>query len=134
MQINIFNKSTYFHDKNTKNRKKLHQHYKSHMESPHLIYSKVKKLKTVFSNIKNKAGMPIVVTSINTLLEVRARAFREEKIKASKQERKKGNYLFEDDTNLYVANPKDHPHQKFVKIAELQNCRTQTHTKSVVFL
>ena len=51
-------------------------------------------------------GCPSSAHSFNMVLEILARAFRQEKeIKCIKPERKKEKSLFSDDTILYVENP-----------------------------
>ena len=58
------------------------------------------------SKIRNKIRMPTFAISFNTILEVIARAIRQEKLKMSKLKLRKL-CLFTDDRILYRENPKE---------------------------
>ena len=99
------------HDKNTqqtRNRRTLPQHNKSHIWKPplNIIILNGERLKAFPLRSQERLGCPVLPLLFNIVLEVLARAVRQEKeVNAPKLGRSK--FTFVDNMILWVENPKD---------------------------
>ena len=79
---------------------------KYHKPTVNIILNSEKQ-KVFLSKIRNKTRMPLFPLSFNTVLEVLAIGIRQEVEIKGIQIEKEEVKLFEDDTKLYIENPKD---------------------------
>ena len=108
---------------------------KYHKPTVNIILNSEKQ-KVFLSKIRNKTRMPLFPLSFNTVLEVLAIGIRQEVEIKGIQIEKEEVKLFEDDTKLYIENPKDSTKRLLEVINEFSKAAGYKINiqKSVVFL